>query len=314
MNKDARILITGHRGLVGHALREELLLQGFTDLIVWPRETVDLLNPTEVTWAFSVYRPEFVFHCAARVGGIQANIDDPLGFCRDNLAMQGNVFSNSAHYGIKKLIFLSSSCVYPKNCPQPMQEDMLLTGPFTPEVEAYGLAKIVGVKQCQWYQKLGHNFISVMPPNLFGPHDNFNEHTAHVIPGLMARMHRAKVAGDAKFPVWGDGSACREFMYSGDIAQVLLLVMEQYNSPEPVNVGSGHEIRIDALANAIANAVGYTGEIIFDETKPVGTPRKLMDNSKIAALGWGTSYLSRLDFRASLEQTYKSFLAGEGRR
>lgn len=314
MNKDSRIYITGHRGLVGSALREELLLQGYENLVCPGRETVDLMNPTEVRWAFSVYRPEYVFHCAARVGGIQANIDDPLGFCRDNLIIQENVLSNAAHYGVQKLIFLGSSCVYPKACPQPIKEEYLLTGPFTPEVEAYGLAKVVGVKMCEWYHQRGHNFIAAMPPNLFGPRDNFNEKTAHVIPGMMARMHRAKIEGAPTFSVWGDGSVCREFMYSGDLAQALALVMEQYNGPAPVNVGSQHEVRIDALANAIANTVGYTGRIVFDETKPIGTPRKLMDNSKIAQLGWGTAFLPRRDFRAALEETYRSFLAGEGRK
>lgn len=311
MRKDDPILITGHRGLAGHALRDELLKQGFENLICWDRSFVDLTYLEQVRWAFSVYRPQWVFHCAARVGGIQANIDDPLGFCRDNLAIQDNVFSQADAYGVKKLVFLGSSCVYPQNCPQPMREEQLLTGPFTPEVEAYGLAKITGIKQCQWYHRQrGKTFVSVLPCNLFGPHDNFNPRTAHVIPGMMARMRKAKEEGTPAFLVWGHPAVRREFMFSPDLARILVEVMEKYDGVEPLNVGSGFELTMSDLSVCIKEVVGYTGQLKMNLDAPIGAGRKLMDNSRLDAL----VPVELTDFAIALRRTYESFLAGEGRK
>jgi GDP-L-fucose synthase len=296
---------------VGHALCERLLSQGHTELIRVGHDVVDLRDPVATKWMFSVYRPEYVFHCAARVGGIQANIDDPIGFSRDNLAMQDNIFSNAAHYGVRRLVFLGSSCIYPHGCQIPMKEEYLMTGPFTPEVEAYGLAKMVGVKQCIWYRNQGHNFISALPCNLFGPHDNFNPRTAHVIPGLMARMHAAKQNGEKELRVWGNGFAKREFLYSKDVAMVLMEIMSTSKElPGVMNVGSGIERQIMHVAYDIAERIGFQGKLLFDSEAPVGASRKVLD------ISWQSSLAEfpLENFYTALDETYRSFLAGEGRK
>jgi GDP-L-fucose synthase len=311
MQTDSRILVTGHRGLVGSALCERLLGQGYTELIRVGHDVVDLRDPVATKWMFSVYRPEYVFHCAARVGGIQANIDDPLGFSRDNLAMQDNVFSNAAHYGVKRLVFLGSSCIYPHGCQIPMKEEFLMTGPFTPEVEAYGLAKMVGVRQCSWYRDQGHDFIAALPCNLFGPHDNFNPRTAHVIPGLIARMHAAKQNGEKEFKVWGNGFARREFLYSKDAAMILQEIMNTTKDVHDViNVGSGIERQIMHVAYDIAERVGFQGKLLFDSEAPVGASRKVLDVSRQEAI----AEFPLENFFTALDETYRSFLAGEGRK
>jgi len=306
MKPDSKIFVTGHRGLVGSALVKELRAQGYKNICSVAHSEVDLTDPVQTRWFFSVTEPEYVFHCAARVGGIKANINQPLDFFLDNINMQQNVMKCACEYGVKKLLFLGSSCIYPRVCPQPIREEYLLTGSYTPEVEAYGLAKTCGVKLCEWYQQQrGCDFIAAMPCNIFGPGERLDEQHSHVITGLLLRMHRAMVENTPRFIVWGSGDAKREFMYSGDLARALILVMNRYNDSEHINVGSGYEVSIRALAGLISNVVGYHGAILFDETQPVGTPRKLMDNSKLAQLGWGTSTLPQCDFRAALELTYK---------
>jgi GDP-L-fucose synthase len=315
MKTDSRILVTGHNGLVGRALLAQLGAQGFGNVVTFPRQEVDLKSPTATRWAFSVWRPEFVFHCAARVGGIQANIDDPLGFSRDNLAMQDNVFSNAAHYGVKRLVFLGSSCIYPHGCQIPMKEEYLMTGPFTPEVEAYGLAKMVGVKQCGWYRKQGHDFIAALPCNLFGPHDNFNSRTAHVIPGLIARMHAAKQNGEKEFKVWGNGFARREFLYSKDAATILMEIMSTTKDlPDVMNVGSGIERQIMHVAYDIAELTEFKGKLIFDNEAPVGASRKVLDISRQDSLSPDGGGFPLENFHWALDETYRSFLAGDGRK
>lgn len=305
MNKDSKIFITGHRGLVGSALLRELLAQGYTNILTTPRSELDLTDPVAVRWYFSCTQPEYVFHCAARVGGIKDNIKHPLSFFVENIKIQNNVFENAANYGVKKLLFLGSSCIYPRDCPQPIKESYLLTGPFEKAVEAYGLAKASGVKLCEWYrQEQGRRFISAMPCNVFGPNDNFNPHTAHVVPGLIARMHAAKLARETEFKVWGDGSARRELIYSDDLAKALILIMEEYDGPEHINAGSGLEFSIAEIAQLVRAVVGYEGAIISEPTEPTGTPRKLMDNSKLVALGWGLSFC----IVDALRRTYDDFL------
>lgn len=305
MKKDAKIFITGHRGLVGSALLRELLAQGYKNLHVVGREQVDLTDPVETKWYFSSLRPAYIFHCAARVGGIKANIDFPIEFFLENIKIQNNVLENAAEYGVKKLLFLGSSCIYPRDCPKPIQERSLLTGAFEKAVEAYGLAKVCGVKLCQWYrQEQGRLFISAMPCNVFGPNDNFNVHTAHVVPGLIARMHDAKQKGELVFQVWGDGSARRELIYSDDLAKALITIMEKYDGPEHINAGSGLEYSVAEIAQLVRAVIGYEGALTSAQSEPTGTPRKLMDNSKLKALGWGPSFC----IVDALRRTYDDFL------
>lgn len=307
MEKNSVILVAGSRGLVGSALVRELIEQGYTNIIAHAREHADLTDPVATKWFFSVYKPEYVFLCAARVGGIKDNIKNPLAFFLDNMQIQMNVLRNAAEYGVKKLVFLGSSCIYPRVCPQPIKEEYLLTGPYEKAVEAYGLAKTCGVRLCDWYKEAGHNFIAAMPPNLYGPGDNFDEVTAHVLPGLMSRMHKAKIEGAPTFSVWGDGTQKREFMYSEELARALIVVMMHYNGPGHINVGTGYELSIESLAHMLACVVDYTGQILFDENQPVGVPRKVMENSKLKQLGW----LPILDFRATLRQTYAWYIQNE---
>lgn len=305
MNKDDKIFVTGHRGLVGSALVRHLMAQGYERLYTAGRESVDLSNPGQTRWYFSCIRPDYVFHCAARVGGLKDNIANPLEFFLENSIIQQNVFQNAADYGVKKLLFLGSSCIYPRDCPQPIKESYLLTGPFEKAVEAYGLAKVCGVKLCEWYrQSRGCNFIAALPCNLFGTNDNFDPETAHIVPGLIARMHAARIADKPGFEVWGDGSARRELLFSDDLARALILIMESYNGPEPINTGSGLEYTVAEIAHLIRCAVGYQGALIPSLGEPTGTPRKLMDNSKLRALGWHP----QVGIREALDQTFSYFL------
>ena len=305
MYTDSKILVTGHNGLVGSAVVRELRAQGYTNLITLSRSQVNLEDPGAVKWAFSVHEPEHVFHCAAYVGGIRANIDHPVDFFRRNIAIQNNVLLNAAAYNVKKLVFLGSSCIYPRDCPQPIKEDSLLTGPLEKSNEAYAIAKISGVKLCQWLrQERDCNFVSVMPCNLYGPNDNFDPRNAHIIPGLISRMHSAKEAGAAVFDVWGRPDTLREYLYSEDLARALIVVMNYYDSPDPINTGSGFEMSVDELARTIAGVIGYYGQLRFDASIPAGTPRKLLDNQKLINLGWSP----KIGFWHSLNLTYEWYL------
>ncbi len=311
MEKSSKILVAGARGLVGSALVRELIARGHNNILMPPRALADWTDAAFTQWYFSVHQPEYVFLAAACVGGIKANAENPLRFFLDNMAIETNVLANASEYGVKKLVFLGSSCIYPKLCPQPIKEEYLLTGAIEPTTEPYALAKICGVRLCQWYQKeYGENFVSAMPCNLFGPRDNFNEHNAHVIPGMMARMHRAKVEGDLQFNVWGSGAAYREFLFSQDLARALVLVMEKYEGTEPINTGSSFELSIKDLSILMAAVTRYDGDLIYDAQQPVGTPRKILDNSKIKALGWSP----QVPFMDALKQTYAWFLAHNGQR
>jgi GDP-L-fucose synthase len=303
MNKSDRILVAGARGLVGSHLVAALRERGHNNLLVPTHAELDWADPVAAKWYFSVHEPEYVFLCAAKVGGIKANIDQPVEFLLKNLAIQNNVMSNAAEYGTKKLLFLGSSCVYPRDCPQPIKEEYLLTGPFEKAVEAYGLAKVCGTKLAKMYHEAGHCFVSAMPCNLFGPGDNFSEHTGHVVPGMMARMHLAKLENAEFFPAWGLPTTKREFLYAADLAEALIVIMEKYHDAEPINAGSGIEISINELAYVLQVVTGYGGEIRWDTDQPVGTPRKIMDNSKLRSLGWTPKTL----LGVALKSTYDWF-------
>ena len=305
MEKDSKIFVAGHRGLVGSALVRELHERGFTNILTASRHEVDLRSPADVQWWFSCHNPRYVFLAAARVGGIKANIVNPSEFLVENLRIQENVMLNAAEYGCEKLVFLGSSCIYPKNAEQPIKESALLTGPLEPTNEGYALAKICGVKLGQYLRHTGKlNVVSAMPCNLFGENDNFNEHDAHLVPGLIARMHAAKCNNAPEFVIWGDGTAKRELLYSADLANALITVMTQYESDEPINTGSGEEWSVDCLAHTLAKVVRYRGKIVFDPSQPVGVLRKIMDNSKIRALGWGPRHNPEWAFY----ETYENFL------
>ncbi len=287
MNKDARIFVAGARGLVGAALCRALGARGYGSVLAPTRTALDLRDRAAVDRFFAAERPEYVFIAAAKVGGIAANDTYPADFIRDNLEIQTNVIDAAYRNGTRKLCFLGSSCIYPRLAPQPLTEASLLTGPLEPTNQWYAVAKIAGIKMCQAYAlQYGFNAISVMPTNLYGPGDNFDLQTSHVLPALLRKLHTAKEHGDAEVSVWGSGTPRREFLYVDDLADALLFLMEHYDSPEIINVGCGEDVTIAELARLIAEIVGFRGTLVFDRSKPDGTPRKLLDVSKARALGW----------------------------
>ena len=310
MNKESKIFVAGHRGLVGSAILRKLQGEGYTNLVTRTRAELDLRDQAAVNRFFEEEHPEYVFLAAAKVGGILANSTYPADFIRDNLQIQTNVIDAAYRSGVKKLLFLGSSCIYPKFAPQPMKEEHLLTGPLEPTNEWYAVAKIAGIKMAQAYRRqYGFNAISLMPTNLYGPGDNFDLETSHVIPALIRKFHEAKVERKTHVVVWGTGKPRREFLHVDDLADAALFLMQNYDGEEIINVGVGEDVSIRELAELIRDVVGYEGEIVFDTTKPDGTPRKLLDVSRLHALGWR----ARISLREGLEQTYRWYLENERR-
>lgn len=287
MERDAKIFVAGHRGLVGSALVRALRGAGHENLLLRTRQELDLMDGAAVRTFFTQEKPDYVFLAAARVGGILANNDEPVEFLVDNLAIQNSVILAARESGVKKLLFLGSSCIYPKMAPQPIREEYLLTGALEPTNAPYALAKIAGIMLCQACDReYGTNFISVMPTNLYGPDDNFDLQSSHVLPALLRKMHAAKASGEPTVSIWGTGTPRREFLHVDDLAAACLFLMNTYDSPDIVNIGVGEDIAIGDLARLIARIVGFEGELVFDSDKPDGTPRKLLDVSRLARLGW----------------------------
>lgn len=306
MHKDARIYIAGHRGLVGGAITRRLQAEGATHLILRTHAELDLIDQRAVDAFFAQEKPEYVFLAAAKVGGIHANNVYPAEFLRDNLAIQTNVIHSAWQHGVRKFCFLGSSCIYPKLAPQPLREESLLTGPLEPTNEWYAIAKIAGIKMCQAYRRqYGFDAISLMPTNLYGPGDNFDPQNSHVLPALIRKFHEAKLCGDGEVVIWGTGTPRREFLHADDLADAAVFLMRRYSEEQFINVGSGQDLSIRELAEMVAEAVGYDGTITTDPSKPDGTPRKLMDVSRLHALGWR----HRIELREGIARTYASFRA-----
>ena len=287
MNKDTKIYIAGHRGMVGSAILRALQAQGFSNFLLRTSGELDLRNQQAVADFFAAEKPDYVFLAAAKVGGIVANNTFRADFIYENLMIQNNVIHQAYENGVKKLMFLGSSCIYPKLAPQPLKEEYLLTGLLEPTNEPYAIAKIAGIKMCDGYRdQYGCNFISVMPTNLYGPNDNYDLNNSHVLPAMLRKFITAKRNGDASVTIWGTGSPKREFLHANDLAEACLFLMENYNDSGLVNIGIGEDISILELARLVKKIVGFEGEILTDTTKPDGTPRKLMDVSKLNGLGW----------------------------
>ena len=305
MNKKSKIYIAGHRGMVGSAIHRKLLGMGFTNIITRTSTELDLRIQETVNEFFEMERPDYVFLAAAKVGGIMANNLYRADFLYENLMIQSNVIHSAYATGVKKLLFLGSSCIYPKLAPQPMKEEYLLTGLLEPTNEPYAIAKIAGIKMCDAYRaQYGCNFISVMPTNLYGPNDNYDLQNAHVLPTLIRKFHEAKQNGDPAVTIWGTGTPMREFLHADDLADACCFLMENYNQEGLVNIGTGEDVTITQLALLIKEVVGYEGNLIYDASKPDGTPRKLMNVSKLTNLGWKYS----IELKDGLKQVYADYL------
>jgi GDP-L-fucose synthase len=306
MDKTDKIFVAGHRGMVGSALVRRFEAEAFSNVVTRERSQLDLTDESAVAKFFAEERPDIVIVAAAKVGGIKANNDYPVEFLVENLRIQNNVIRAAHENAVRKLLFLGSSCIYPKSAPQPIEESALLTGPLEPTNEAYAIAKIAGIKLCQAYcREYGKNFISVMPTNLYGPNDNFDLETSHVLAALLRKAHEAKTRNDRNLVVWGTGKPRREFLHVDDLASACLLLLEKYDSPEIINVGCGEDISIRELAELICDVVGFDGELAWDTTKPDGTPRKLLDVTKLHALGWKPA----ITLRDGIQRTYDWFVA-----
>ena len=306
MNKSAKIFVAGHRGMVGSAVVRRLESEGFSNLLVCDWSKLDLRDERAVAKFFAEQKPAVVILAAAKVGGIKANNDFPVEFLLENLRIQNNVIQAAYENGVLKLLFLGSSCIYPKFAPQPIPETALLSGPLEPTNEAYAIAKIAGIKLCQAFaREYDANFISAMPTNLYGPNDNFDLETSHVLAALLRKAHEAKTRKDRKLIVWGTGKPRREFLHVDDLASACHLLLEKYDSSEIINVGCGDDTSIRELAELICDVVGFDGELAWDTTKPDGTPQKLLDATKLRALGWKPS----IPLRDGIAQTYEWFLA-----
>ncbi len=302
----ARVYVAGHRGMVGSAIVRALENAGFNNILTRTSSELDLRNQAAVQAFFEKERPDYVFLAAARVGGILANDTYPADFIYDNLAIETNIIHSAHLAGVRKLLFLGSTCIYPRMAPQPLKEEYLLSGPLEPTNEWYAVAKIAGIKLCQAYRKqYGDDFISAMPTNLYGPGDNFDLQSSHVVPAMIRKMHEAKLGGEATVGLWGTGRPMREFLHVDDLADALLFLMENYSGEEHVNVGVGKDMTIRELAETVQQVVGFQGELAFDTSKPDGTPRKLVDTSKINQMGWS----ARIGLREGLDQAYAWFLS-----
>lgn len=302
MHKDSKIFVAGHRGLVGSSIVRALKERGYTNLVLKTRNELDLTDQRAVSDFFLTEKPEFVFLAAAKVGGIMANKTYPADFIYENLIIQNNIIHSSYQSGVKKLLFLGSSCIYPRCCPQPIKEEYLLTGELEPTNKAYAIAKIAGITMCQSYnEQYGTNFISLMPTNLYGPNDNFDLENSHVLPAMIRKFHDAKINGAPHVILWGTGSAKREFLHVDDFADAALFLMENYRDSAIINVGTGEDINIKELAEKIKHVTDYQGTIVWDTTKPDGTPRKLLDVKKLNTLGWK----HRIALKNGLTSTYE---------
>ncbi|WP_196791197.1 GDP-L-fucose synthase family protein [Motilibacter aurantiacus] len=303
--RSARIYVAGHRGLVGSAIYRHLVAEGFSDVVSRSSKELDLRDRGAVDAFFDDQRPDYVVLAAAKVGGIVANNTYPADFLSDNVRIQVNVLDAAARVGVRKLLFLGSSCIYPKFAEQPIREDSLLTGLLEPTNDAYAIAKIAGVLQVQALRRQ-HSlpYVSAMPTNLYGPGDNFDLQNSHVLPALIRKVHEAKQRGDKEYVVWGTGTPRREFLHTDDLSRAVLTLLERYDEPAPINIGVGEDVTIRELAETVADVVGFDGEIVFDTTKPDGTPRKLLDVSRINALGWK----AEIGLRDGIASTYRWFL------
>jgi GDP-L-fucose synthase len=304
MQKESKIYVAGHRGLVGSAITRALIAQGYTNLILKTRQELDLLDAQAAADFFAKEKPEYVFLAAAKVGGIMANKTHPAEFIYQNLTVQNNVIHNAYLSGVKKLLFLGSSCIYPKLAPQPIKEEYLLSSELESSNKAYAVAKIAGIITCQSYNtQYGTNFISAMPTNLYGPNDNFDLETSHVLPALIRKFHEAKAESKKEVVVWGTGNAMREFLHVDDLARACIFLMNNYNDSEIINIGTGVDVTIRELAETIKKVIGYERAITWDTTKPDGTPRKLLDVGKLHNLGWRHT----IELNDGLQMTYEWF-------
>ncbi len=305
MNKDSKIYVAGHNGMVGSAIVRRLQKNGYENILCKCHSELDLTNQALTDEFFSDEQPDFVFIAAAKVGGIHANNSFPADFIMENMLIECNLLKSAFKYGVKKLLFLGSSCIYPKLCPQPIKEEYLLTGELEPTNEAYALAKISGIKMCQSYNRqYGTRFISAMPASLYGVNDRFNINNSHVIPSMIIKFHEAKVNNKPYVELWGTGNPLREFLYVDDMADACLYLMQNYEGNEFINIGSGKEISIRDLAETVKKVTEYTGELVFDTTKPDGTPRRVLDNSKIHKTGW----VPQIDMEEGLRREYEYYL------
>ena len=306
MDSESKVFVAGNRGLVGSAIVRNLIAKGYKNIYSAPRTHFDLRDQNDVEKYFEVNRPEYVFLAAAKVGGIKANSDYPAQFIRDNLQIQTNVIDAAYRHGVKKLVFLGSSCIYPKFATQPITEDQFMTGPLEPTNDSYAIAKIAGIRMCQaYYQQYGFKAISLMPTNLYGPNDNFDLETSHVLPAMIAKFHNALSRSEHwEVKLWGDGSAMREFLHVDDLAEACYTCMKDYDEDGHINIGTGEDVTIKQLAEIIADVVGYDRYINWDATKPNGTPRKVLNVDKLKSLGWQP----KISLREGIEKTYEWYL------
>jgi GDP-L-fucose synthase len=305
VQKDSRIYIAGITGMVGSAIFRKLTELGYTNIISLPRKNLDLTNQSQVNKFFERYKPEYVFLCAAKVGGIKANSEFKADFIYENIMIQSNIINSAKQFGTNKLLFLGSSCIYPKLCQQPIKEEYLLTGELEATNDAYAIAKIAGIKMCQSFnQQYDTNFISVMPTNLYGYNDNYDLNNSHVLPAMIRKFHEAKINDNPHVEIWGDGTPMREFLFVDDLAEACLHLMDNYNDSEIVNIGTGEDITIKDLAYLVKEVVGFNGNILFNSQMPNGTPRKLLDVSKLTELGW--QYKTNL--REGIQKTYIDYV------